>query len=299
MPNPSHRLRFYRQIYFAMNANSEDLCYAFLPSASYSDSTSLWTKYFLQPPSLCTHYKTTLYSQPLVFWGYEVRYAIDCKAVRFFAWLPSHLNESCSSVVLLQTVNRCQEQPGNSAALVACVRETHGTQPKHGNSYNCHSANCVCACYYKKNIQKLSSLTSTKRQCRCQGPFQWRDISPQLVSYPPLDLSNPPIPTNLLSHIMAVCWKWVHSYRTFIYRHVVFFIFNMSRLIRMLWSRTSSVNALRNFLLKNLISSVSVLLLSVKFSQKYDRMTVIIGICPFNSASLLLFVRVYFIFPNI
>jgi len=83
---------------------------------------------FLNPLSLCTHYKTTLYLQMLLVWGYEVRYAVVCTPVRFFqnsqylAWLPSYLNESCSSVVLLQTSNRCQKQPSNSAALVASVK---------------------------------------------------------------------------------------------------------------------------------------------------------------------------------
>jgi hypothetical protein len=103
-----------------------------------------------------------------------------------------------------------------------------------------------------------------------------------LLSWPPNLLSNlstPPVPADLLSHSKAVCSKWVHFYRTFIFRSAFFlFIFNMSRLVRMLWTRTSSVNVLRIFLLKNFISSVSVLVLSAKLPQKYDRMTLTIAI---------------------
>ena len=49
------------------------------------------------------------------------------------------------------------------------------------------------------------------------------------------------------------------------------------------------------FLHNNFISSVSILALSAKLPQKYDRMSLTIAIYIRNFASLLLFVRVYFL----
>jgi len=192
-----------------------------------------------------------------------------------------------------------QQRRSGGKCKVTSVKEIHGTQPKQGNSYDFNSY-CVCFCCYTKHSEIFIIIININVSVGAK--VHSSDII-FLLGWPPILLSNlstPSIPADLLSHSMAICSKWVHSYRTFIFRSaIVLFIFNISRLITTLWSRTSSVNVLRFFPLQNLISSVSVLILSAKFPQNYDRMTVTIAVHFLNPASLLFFVRVYFLFPNI